>query len=68
VQHGLHRAAGKAALTWKRGSEVRSGQLELAEGWKKTNITGRPSLLDILPSLTVYKAKRAGPAGASPSR
>ena len=27
-----------------------SGHLELAEGWRKTNITWRPSLLDILPS------------------
>ena len=29
-------------------------ELELAEGWRKTNLTWRPSLLDILPSLTVY--------------
>ena len=31
-----------------------SGRLDLAEGWKKTNLTWRPSVLDILPSLTVY--------------
>ena len=55
-RYGLHRAPwkGKAALAWSRLGKELSGQLELAEGWKKTNITWRPSLLDVLPALTVY--------------
>ena len=29
------------------------GELEVADGWRKTNLTWRPSLLDILPSLPI---------------
>ena len=29
------------------------GKLEVADGWRKTNLTWRPSLLDILPSLPI---------------
>jgi serine protease Do len=56
VQYGLHRAPwqGKVAVTWERAGKAHAGQLELAAGWKKTNPTWRPSLLDVLPSLTVY--------------
>jgi predicted metalloprotease with PDZ domain len=55
-QYGLHRAPwkGKVALSWERGGKPHAAELELADGWKKTNITWRPSLLDILPALTVY--------------
>jgi hypothetical protein len=58
VMYGLHRAPakGRVPLTWERGGKVHRGQLELAAGWRKTNITWRPSLLDILPALTVYGA------------
>jgi hypothetical protein len=54
--YALHRAPwkGKVVLTWERGGKSHTGQLELVEGWKKSNITWRPSLLDLLPSLTVY--------------
>jgi membrane-associated protease RseP (regulator of RpoE activity) len=57
VQFGLHKApaAGKVALAFSRdGGAEASVELELADGWRKTNITWRPSLLDILPSLPVY--------------
>jgi hypothetical protein len=56
VMYGLHRAParGRAPLTWERDGKEQSGQLELAEGWRRTNITWRTSLLDILPALTVY--------------
>jgi hypothetical protein len=55
-QYGLHRAVwkGKIALSWERAGKTLTGELALAEGWKKTNITWRPSLLDILPALTVH--------------
>ena len=33
---------------------MKSAILELPDGWRKTNLTWRPSLLDVLPSLTVY--------------
>lgn len=53
VQYALHRApaSGKIALSWRRGDKEMTGQLELASGWRKTNLTWRPSLLDLLPSL-----------------
>jgi len=55
AQFALHKApkSGEIAVEWKRGPEAMSGKLELAEGWRKTNITWRSSLLDILPSLPV---------------
>jgi S1-C subfamily serine protease len=55
-RYGLHRApwAGKAAVVWERDGKEHTARLELAAGWKKTNQTWRPSLLDILPSLTVF--------------
>jgi S1-C subfamily serine protease len=28
--------------------------MELVEGWRKTNVTWRPSMLDILPSLALF--------------
>jgi hypothetical protein len=53
VQYGLHRAParGKAPVVWRRGGTTRTGTLELAAGWRKTNLTWRPSLLDLLPSI-----------------
>ena len=46
--------------------------LELAEGWRKTNLTWRPSLLDILPSLPLYgedlNAAEKKALGLSPKR
>jgi predicted metalloprotease with PDZ domain len=55
-RQGLHRAPweGKTTLSWQRDGKTFTGQLELKAGWKKTNNTWRPSLLDILPALTVY--------------
>jgi predicted metalloprotease with PDZ domain len=55
-QYGLHRApwAGKVPIAWERGGKALAGTLELAPGWKKTNITWRTSLLDVLPAITVY--------------
>lgn len=56
VQYALHRAPpkGRIPISWQSGREVRTATLELPEGWRKTNLTWRPSLLDILPSLTVF--------------
>jgi hypothetical protein len=53
VQYGLHRAPakGEIAAVWLRAGQEQTGKLALAEGWRKTNPTWRPSMLDILPSL-----------------
>lgn len=53
--YALHKGpkSGTIPVEWKRGNEAMSGKLELAEGWRKTNITWRSSLLDIMPSLPV---------------
>jgi serine protease Do len=56
VQYALHGAPakGRISVSWQRDGETKTAMLELAEGWRKTNVTWRPSLLDILPSLSVF--------------
>jgi predicted metalloprotease with PDZ domain len=56
AQHGLHKAplTGQITIAWQRDGRSMDGTLTLAGGWRRTNITWRPSLLDMLPSLTVY--------------
>lgn len=56
AQHALHRApaSGEITIAWRRGQESFKGNLELADGWRKTNITWRPSLLYLLPSLPLF--------------
>jgi hypothetical protein len=56
AQYGLHKAprAGRIAVAWERDGKDWNRTLSLANGWRRTNITWRPSLLDLLPSLTVY--------------
>lgn len=53
AQYALHHAPAKGdvPVTWTRDGAAQTGTLALADGWRKTNITWRPSLLDILPSL-----------------
>jgi S1-C subfamily serine protease len=55
VQYALHKAPknGTIPVEWRHGAEAKAGKLEVAEGWRKTNITWRASLLDILPSLPI---------------
>jgi hypothetical protein len=56
AQYALHRvpARGQLAIRWQRDGKPMTGRLELAEGWRKTNLTWRPSMLELLPSLTLY--------------
>jgi serine protease Do len=56
VQYALHRgpAVGRLAISWQHDGAAKTAEVELAEGWRKTNLTWRPSLLDILPSLPLY--------------
>src|SRR5262249_57171898 len=56
AQYAVNRARkmGQVPIAWQRDGQTMSARLELAEGWRKTNVTWRTSLLDILPSLTLY--------------
>ncbi len=56
VQYALHKAPwqGAMAVAWRRDGAQHQGELRLADGWKKTNLTWRPSLMDLLPSLPLF--------------
>lgn len=55
IQSALHKApkSGAIPVEWRSGTNEMKGNLEVAEGWRKTNLTWRSSLLDILPSLPI---------------
>jgi S1-C subfamily serine protease len=42
------------SITWERAGKQSSAELALAAGWRKYNLAWRPSLLDLMPALTVY--------------
>src|SRR5262249_30424306 len=50
VQFALDRApkTGATAIAWQRGEQEMSEQLALASGWRKTDLTWRPSMQDRL--------------------
>jgi hypothetical protein len=56
AQFALHKAPAKGTVpvTWTRDGKELSGELELAEGWRKTNLTWRPSIIELLPSLSLF--------------
>src|SRR5204862_5429861 len=58
VQYTLHKAPplGSIPVVWARAGTEHQGELKLGDGWKKTNITWRPSLMDLLPSLPLFGA------------
>jgi hypothetical protein len=69
ASYALHKspAEGAIPIVWQHGEKTHSAELQVAKGWRKTNITWRPSLLDILPSvpfsgddLTAAEKKRLG--------
>jgi S1-C subfamily serine protease len=51
AQFALDRApkSGTVEVVWQRAGEVRSGNLTLSEGWRKTDILWRPSLGFLVP-------------------
>jgi hypothetical protein len=59
ASYALHKAPARGAIpvSWVREGKALSGALEVPEGWRKTNLTWRPSMLDILPSAP-FSAKR----------
>lgn len=58
LQFALDRApgTGSIAVVWQRGDMVQEGKLSLAEGWRKTDLTWRPSMQDVLASARLYGA------------
>lgn len=55
AQYALHKApkSGTIPVEWDRGTKSMKGTLQVTAGWRKTNLTWRASLLDILPSLPI---------------
>lgn len=53
AMYALHKAPwqGTIPVAWVRDGQEQLGMLDVADGWRKTNLTWRPSMLDILPSL-----------------
>jgi predicted metalloprotease with PDZ domain len=47
-------AKGQIEVAWVRGEEKQSAKIDLAEGWRKTDITWRPSQQDRIPALKLY--------------
>ena len=67
--YALHKAParGVVPITWNREGHTRSATLDVADGWRKTDLTWRPSMLDLLPTtpfngddLTAEEKKKLG--------
>jgi hypothetical protein len=56
VQYALHRApaAGPIPVSWQRGGRRMSGRLQLAPGWRKSDISWRGSMWGLEPTPCVY--------------
>jgi serine protease Do len=56
ASYALHKAPlkGEIPIAFEHDGKTTDATLSLAPKWRRTNITWRPSLLDLLPSLTVY--------------
>lgn len=56
AQFALDKAPATGMLTadWQRGDERLSAKLPLSAGWRKTDLTWRPSMRRIIPSLPLY--------------
>jgi hypothetical protein len=55
IQHALHRApaSGKVTVSWERDGKEQSTALELADGWRKTDISWRASMWGLEPGAYV---------------
>jgi S1-C subfamily serine protease len=56
VQFVLDRApkAGEVEVVWRRGGKTLQGKLALPEGWRRSDITWRPSMQYYVPSARLY--------------
>jgi hypothetical protein len=74
ASYALHKAPWKGTIpiVWSRAGENHEGELALGAGWKKTNLTWRPSLMDLLPSLALFgtdlSAKEKRALGLTPTQ
>jgi serine protease Do len=53
ASYALHKAESKGpiSISWLHDGNALSAKMEVSEGWRKTNLAWRPSLLDMLPAL-----------------
>lgn len=56
AQFALDRAPAKGRLpvAWLRGGSSAAGEIDLPDGWRRTDISWRPSLRRLVPSLPLY--------------
>src|SRR5262249_12954827 len=62
AQYALNKAPAKGEIeaVWLREGQTQTAKLTLADGWRRTNLTWRPSMLDLLPSLPLYGKELTG--------
>jgi serine protease Do len=55
VQYALHKAprSGEIPVTWEHDGKALEAKLRVSEGWRKTNLTWRTSMLSMLPSISL---------------
>lgn len=46
--------SGSIPIVWRRGEQVVEGNLELPQGWRRSDITWRPSLQRLVPAARLY--------------
>lgn len=56
AQYALDRApkSGSVAVAWRRDGQDLEGEISLPEGWRKTDISWRPSMRRLVPSVRLY--------------
>ena len=56
AQFALDKAprAGSIPIIWRRGDQVQEDKLALAEGWRKTDLSWRPSMQRLIPSARLF--------------
>jgi serine protease Do len=62
VQFALDHAprAGDIEIAWERQRHAANGRLRLTDGWRKTDISWRPSLQDMIPAARLYGTDLSG--------
>jgi membrane-associated protease RseP (regulator of RpoE activity) len=74
AQYALERAPRSGAITisWQRGEQTFSSELHLPDGWRKTDVSWRPSLRKLVPSLYLsgdeLSANEKGALGLDPKQ
>jgi S1-C subfamily serine protease len=56
AQYALDRApkTGTIELEWRRGEDTKKEKLTLPEGWRKSDLSWRPSMTDLVPNVRLY--------------